>query len=159
MHYAENSEFRFSRLIAIGFPVHSQAAGRQNRNITSIILTFSPVMYSFSDNFFRTFPLYSGTRFNFFYGGGVAGLEDFACTTLPTIPLDFQGNVKNFCHPTLRKIRLKISVTPPFPFLEKGQRQNYGASTNSNGLLTLSGLLGLKFLLHMTNLFHQEEPF
>ena len=37
--------------------------------------------------------------------GGVAGSEDFACATLPTTPLDFQGKIKNFCHPTLLKIR------------------------------------------------------
>ena len=28
---------------------------------------------------------------SFFFGGGVAGLKDFACVTLPTTPLDFQG--------------------------------------------------------------------
>ena len=42
----------------------------------------------------------------------MAGSEDFACATLPTIPPNFQGKVKNFCHPTLVKIRFKISVTP-----------------------------------------------
>ena len=36
-----------SESIAIGFPVHTQPAGRQNMNINSIILTFSLVMYSF----------------------------------------------------------------------------------------------------------------
>ena len=60
---------------------------------------------------------------------GVAGSEDFACATLPTIPLDFQDKIKNFCHPTLLKIRFKITVTPPSRY--------YGASINSNGLLTL----------------------
>ena len=59
---------------------------------------------------------------------GVAGSEDFACATLPTTSFDFQGKVKSVCHPTLLKIRFKISVTPP-P-LEKGQSQNYGASIN-----------------------------
>ena len=39
---------------------------------------------------------------------GVAGSEDFACATLPTTPLDFQGKIKNFCHPTLLKIRFPI---------------------------------------------------
>ena len=28
-----------------------------------------------------------------FFFGGVAGSKDFACATLPTIPLDFQGKV------------------------------------------------------------------
>ena len=44
---------------------------------------------------------------------GVAGSEDFACATLPTTPLDFQGKIKHFCHPTLLKIRFKITVIPP----------------------------------------------
>ena len=48
--------------------------------------------------------------------GVVAGSEDFACATLPTTPLDFQGKIKNFCHPTLLKIRFKMTVTPPPPF-------------------------------------------
>ena len=48
---------------------------------------------------------------NFF--GGVAGSEDVACATLPTTPLDFQGKIKHFCHPTLLKVRSKITVTPP----------------------------------------------
>ena len=43
---------------------------------------------------------------------GVAGSEDFAFATLPTTPLDFQGKISNFCHPTLLKIRFKITVTP-----------------------------------------------
>ena len=47
--------------------------------------------------------------------GGVAGSEDFASATLPTTPLDFQGKMKNFCHPTLLKIRFKLIVTPPPP--------------------------------------------
>ena len=84
---------------------------------------------------------------------GVAGSEDFACATLPTTPFDFQGKVENFCHPTLQKIGFKIDVTPPPPLLEEGQSQNYGASINSNGLLTLNGLLSLKLLLHMTTSF------
>ena len=94
-------------------------------------------------------------------GGGVAGSEDFACATLRTNPFDFLGKVENFCHPALLKIRLKISVTPPPPTppLEKGQSQNYGASINSNGLLILSGLLSLKFLLHMTTSFIEENHF
>ena len=61
--------------------------------------------------------------------GGVAGSEDFGCATLPTTPLDFQGKIWNFFHPTLQKIRSKITVTPPPQ--EKGQSQNYGASINS----------------------------
>ena len=44
---------------------------------------------------------------------GVAGSEDFASATLPTTPLDFQNKIRNFCHPTLLKIRFKITVTPP----------------------------------------------
>ena len=47
--------------------------------------------------------------------GGVAGSEDFACATLPTTPFDFQGKIKIFCHPTLLKIRFKMTVTPPPP--------------------------------------------
>ena len=43
--------------IAIYFPVHTQPAGRQNRNIVSIILTFSPVMYSFMIKFYFRSPL------------------------------------------------------------------------------------------------------
>ena len=46
---------------------------------------------------------------------GVAGSEDFACATLPTTPIDFQAKVLNSCHPTLPKVRFKISVTPPRP--------------------------------------------
>ena len=42
----------------------------------------------------------------------VAGSEDFACATLRTTPLDFQGKIENFCHSTLLKIRFKITVTP-----------------------------------------------
>ena len=51
---------------------------------------------------------------NFFFGGGgrVGGLR--MCHP-PYHPLDFQGKVKNFCHPTLLKIRLKITVTAPLP--------------------------------------------
>ena len=30
---------------------------------------------------------------SFFFGGGVAGPEDFACATLPTTPLDFQNKI------------------------------------------------------------------
>ena len=67
--------------------------------------------------------------------GGVAGSEDFVCATLPTTPLDFQSKIKNFCHPTLLKIRFKITVTP-LPS-KNGQSQNYGASISSDGLLTL----------------------
>ena len=65
---------------------------------------------------------------------GVAGSEDFAFATLPTTPLDLQGKISHFCHPTLLKIRFKITVTLP---LKNGQSQNYDASINSNGLLTL----------------------
>ena len=45
----------------------------------------------------------------------VAGSEDFACATLPTTPIDFQGKIKNLCHPTLQKIRSKITVIPSPP--------------------------------------------
>ena len=72
--------------------------------------------------------------------GGVAGSEDFASATLPTTPLNFQGKIKRFCHPTLLKIRFKIIVNhPPPPPPTERKNQNYGASINSNGLLTLSG--------------------
>ena len=82
-------------------------------------------------------------------GGGVAGSEDFARATLPSTLLDFQGKIKNLCHPTLLKISFKIAVitpTPPPPpsLPQTEQSQNYGASINSNGLLTLSGLSSLK---------------
>ena len=63
----------------------------------------------------------------------------------------------------LLKIRFKSSVTPPHTHThthtyththtsEKGKSQNHGASINSNGLLTLGGLLSLKFLLHMASI-------
>ena len=57
---------------------------------------------------------------------------------------------------TLLKIGVMISVTP---LLEKRQSQTYGASVNSNGLLTLSGPLSVKFLLHMTTSFIKENHF
>ena len=86
---------------------------------------------------------------------GVEESEDFASATLPTTPLNFQGKIKDFCHPTLLKIRFKIIVTPPPPKKKKGQNQNYGASINTDGLLTLSGLLSF----HFFKLFHQAgEP-
>ena len=71
--------------------------------------------------------------------GGVAGSENFACATLPTTPLDFQSEIKNFCHPILLKIRFKITVTIP-PTL-------------------VSGLQSLKLLLHMTISFIKENHF
>ena len=44
------------------------------------------------------------------------------------------------------------------PCPRKRQSQYYSASINSNGLLTLSGLLSLKFLLDITNnLFHSRR--
>ena len=46
-------------------------------------------------------------RSDLFSGGGVAGSEDF-----PTTSHDFQSKFLNFCHPTLLKIRFKITVTP-----------------------------------------------
>ena len=55
--------------------------------------------------------------------------------------------------------RVKIGVTTPqHPLLlEKEQSQNYGALINYNGLLTLSGHLSLKFLLHVTTSFIKEN--
>ena len=44
-------------------------------------------------------------------------------------------------------------MSSPPPSKKKGQNQNYGASINSNGLLTLSGLLSLHFLLNITTSF------
>ena len=42
----------------------TQSAGRQNRNIILIILTFSPAMYSFMAKFyFRSLPLYTNSLF------------------------------------------------------------------------------------------------
>ena len=49
---------------------------------------------------------------NFLGGGRVGGLR-FCHRTYH--PLDFQGKIKTFCHPTLLKIRSKIIVTPPPP--------------------------------------------
>ena len=46
---AETNRLHCKASIAIGLPMHTQPAGRQNRNIISIILTFSPVTYSFYD--------------------------------------------------------------------------------------------------------------
>ena len=43
----------------------------------------------------------------------VAGSEDVAFATLPTTPFDFQSKIINVCHPTLLKIRFKITVNPP----------------------------------------------
>ena len=92
---------------------------------------------------------------------GVVGSEDFAHATLPTTtPLIFKAKFKIFV--TLLKIRFKIAVTlappPPLPS-QKEQSQNYNASINSNGLFTLSELLSLKFLLHMTTSFIKENHF
>ena len=87
---------------------------------------------------------------------GMAESEDFACATLPYFPHDFQGKIKNFCNPTLLKIRFNITVTFPH---QKRQSQNYSASINSDGLLTLSGYLSLKFLLHMTTAFVKENHY
>ena len=52
-------------------------------------------------------PIFFGGR-----GGRVGGLR--MCHP-PYHPLDFQGKIQNFCHPTLLKIRFKITVTPPPP--------------------------------------------
>ena len=78
---------------------------------------------------------------------------------LPSLPspLIFKPKFKMIVTLPSQKSDFKISVT--LALLEKGQSQYYGASRNSNGLLTLSGLLSLKFLLHMTTSFTQEEPF
>ena len=61
---------------------------------------------------------------------GVAGSEDFAFATLPSTPFDFQGKISQFCHPTLLKSDLTVTS-------KNGQGQNYSASINSDGLLTL----------------------
>ena len=90
---------------------------------------------------------------------GVSESEDFECATLPTTLFDFQGKVWNFCHPTLLKLRFKDKCHPPPRPPRKRQSQNYGALMNSNGLLTLSGLLSLKFLFHMTTFFIKENHF
>ena len=68
-------------------------------------------------------------------------------------PLIFNAKFKFLLHPILLKIGSKTTVTHPPPPPKKGQSQNYGASVNSNGLLTLSGLLSIKFLLQMTTSF------
>ena len=54
-------------------------------------------------------------KFQILFFGGVAGSENFAYATLSSTPLDFQSKIKNFCHPTVLKIRFKITVTPPPP--------------------------------------------
>ena len=73
----------------------------------------------------------------------------------PSLPpsLIFKAKLK-ICHPTLLKIRFTITVTPPpLPPEKTVQSENCSASIDSNGLLTLSRLLSLKFLLHMTTSF------
>ena len=97
----------------------------------------------------------TGARSKFFFGGGWQESEDFAHATLPTTLLDFKDKIKNFCHPTLLKIRFKIAVT--LPAAQKEQSQNYDTSINSNGLFTLTELLSLKFLLHMATSFMKER--
>ena len=49
----------------------------------------------------------------FFLGGGGGRVGGLRMCHLPYHPLDFQGKIKNFCHPTLLTIRFKITVTPP----------------------------------------------
>ena len=88
---------------------------------------------------------------------GVAGSEDFAFATLPTTPLiftlppyhplDFLGKISNFCHPTLLKIRFKITVTPPPPS-QKWAKSKLRCFNRSVDLV--SGRLSLKLLSHMT---------
>ena len=57
--------------------------------------------------------IFSNKLHSKFWGGGrVGGLR--MCHP-PYHPLDFHGKIKNFCHPTLQKIRSKITVTPPPP--------------------------------------------
>ena len=71
---------------------------------------------------------------NFFFGG-VAGSENFTCATLLTTPFDFQGKNLKFLSPYPPKNQIKDNChSPP---QKNGQSQNYGASINSNGLLTL----------------------
>ena len=55
---------------SIGFPVRAQPVCRQNRNISSIILTFSPVMYSFYDKIFEVFFPLMTAFFRKLYVGG-----------------------------------------------------------------------------------------
>ena len=74
-----------------------------------------------------------GARSKFLGGGRVGGLGIYH-PPYHHPPFDFKGKISHFCHPTLLKIRFKITVTPP---LKNGQSQNYGTSINSNGLLTL----------------------
>ena len=90
--------------------------------------------------------------------GWVAGSEDFACATLPTTALDFQAQSLKFLSPHPPKNQIE-DESHPLLLVEKGQSQNYSASINSNGLLTWSGLLSLKFLLHMTTSFIKENHF
>ena len=63
----------------------------------------------------------------FFFGGGGGRVGGLRKCHPPYHPLDFQSKIKNFCHPTLLKIRFKITVTPPPS--KNGQSQNYGALT------------------------------
>ena len=98
----------------------------------------------------------SGARFKFWGGEGWQGRRTSLVPPSLPPPLIFKRKFKIFVTLSLLKIRFKISVTPS-PLSEKGQSQNYGASINSNHLLTLNGLLSLKFLLHMATSFIKEN--
>ena len=55
----------------------------------------------------------TGERFKFFLGGWQGRRTSHLPPSLPPPLLNFQGKIKNFCHPTLLKIGFKIIVTPP----------------------------------------------
>ena len=54
-------------------------------------------------------------------------------------------------------INLKMTVNSSTP--KKRQSENYSASINSNGLLTLGGLFNFKLLLHIGTSFIHEKQF
>ena len=118
-------------------------------NYSTILYIYSTILFNYSTIYIYIQPCYIHVqpcyiciqpfhiyiqpcaRSKFLGGGRVGGLR--ICHP-PYHPLDFQGKISNFCHPTLLKLRFKITVTTP---LKNGQSQNYVASINSNGLLTL----------------------
>ena len=89
--------------------------------------------------------------------GGVAGSEDFACATLLTTPFDFQGKLKIFCHPTLLKIRFKISVTPLPPL--KRAKSKLRCFNKLQWSVDFEWTFKPQVLVTHDNLFHQGEPF
>ena len=85
--------------------------GLPEQTFSNVSLTREPVQTKVKKDEQAT----SKCTFEIFFGGGgggVAGSEDFACATLLTTSFIFKTKLKIFCHPTLLKIRFKITVTP-----------------------------------------------